>query len=82
MPAVSVNDDHPTRLSVPELRGDASQVPEAEFISVHEFAVRIGVSKQSAYRAIERNEVPGVFKLGRRVTVNWTAFVAKTYEAA
>lgn len=79
---MSVNDDRPARLLVPELRGDASRVSEAEFISVHEFARRIGVSKQSAYRAIERNEVPGVFKLGRRVTVNWTAFVAKTYEAA
>jgi predicted DNA-binding transcriptional regulator AlpA len=55
---------------------------EAEFISVEEFARRIGVSKQSAYRAIYRDEVPGVFKLGRRVTINWTAFVAKTYEAA
>jgi predicted DNA-binding transcriptional regulator AlpA len=79
---MSVNDDRPARLLVPELRGDASPVPGAEFISVHEFARPIGVSKQSAYRAIERNEVPGVFKLGRRVTVNWTAFVAKTYEAA
>jgi predicted DNA-binding transcriptional regulator AlpA len=55
---------------------------EAEFISVEEFARRIGVSKQSAYRAIYRDEVPLVFKLGRRVTINWSAFVAKTYEAA
>jgi predicted DNA-binding transcriptional regulator AlpA len=55
---------------------------DAEFISVEEFARRIGVSRQSAYRAIYRDEVPGVFRLGRRVTINWPAFVAKTYEAA
>ncbi len=55
---------------------------EAEFVDVEEFARRVGVPKQSVYRAIERNQVPGVFRLGRRVTVNWSAFVAKTYEAA
>jgi predicted DNA-binding transcriptional regulator AlpA len=55
---------------------------DAEFISVEEFAHRIGVSRQSAYRAIYRDEVPGVFRLGRRVTINWPAFAAKTYEAA
>ncbi len=52
----------------------------AEFISVQEFAVRVGVAKQAAYRAIKRDEVPGVYRVGGRVTVNWSAFVAATYE--
>jgi excisionase family DNA binding protein len=54
---------------------------QAEFISVEELSRRIGVSKQSIYRALDRNEIPGVFRLGRRVTINWSAVVAKSYEA-
>jgi excisionase family DNA binding protein len=55
---------------------------EAEFISVSEWAKRVGLSRQSAYKAIERGEVPGVYRAGRRVTINWSAFVASTYDAA
>ena len=56
--------------------------PDAEFISVEEWANRIGISGRSAYRAVKNNEVPGVYKTGRRIVINWSAFVASTYEAA
>jgi excisionase family DNA binding protein len=55
---------------------------DVEFISVEEWAKRIGLSSRSAYRAVKNNEVPGVYKTGRRILINWPAFVASTYEAA
>ena len=54
----------------------------SEFISVEEWAKRVGVSGRSAYRAVKNNEVPGVYKTGRRILINWPAFVASTYDAA
>ena len=55
---------------------------QAEFISVEEWAKRVGLSGRSAYRAVKNNEVPGVYKTGRRIVINWSAFVASTYDAA
>ena len=55
---------------------------EAEFISVTEWAKRVGLCRQSAYKAVERGDVPGTYRVGRRVTINWNAFVASTYDAA
>ena len=55
---------------------------QAEFISVDEWAKRVGLSGRSAYRAVKNNEVPGVYKTGRRIIINWSAFVASTYDAA
>ena len=54
----------------------------AEYISVEERARRVGVSGRSAYRAVKNNDVPGVYKTGRRILINWPAFVASTYDAA
>lgn len=61
------------------IRDDRGQ---AEFISVKEWARRVGLSSRSAYRAVKNNDVPGVYKTGRRIAINWSAFVASTYDAA
>jgi predicted DNA-binding transcriptional regulator AlpA len=49
-----------------------------EFISVPEWARRVGCSKDSAYKAAMRAEIPGAFKIGRLVRINWPAFVHST----
>jgi len=49
-----------------------------EFISLNEWAKRVGVSKDSAYRRARAGEIPGCFSLGRLYRVNWGAFVAST----
>jgi predicted DNA-binding transcriptional regulator AlpA len=61
---------------------DAEPVTEAEITSVPEWARRIGISKESAYKAVRRDEVPGAFTVGRLVRVNWTAFIKSTGTSA
>lgn len=55
--------------------------PDPEFISIPVWCKRIGCSLDSGYRAARRNDIPGLFRIGRLVRVNWTAFVAATSEA-
>ena len=47
----------------------------AEFISVPEWGRRVGVSKDSAYRAARLGQIPGCFAIGRLYRVNWSAFL-------
>ena len=61
---------------------DSEPVTEAEIISVPELARRIDVSKESAYKAIRRGEIPGAFSVGRLMRVNWTAFIKSTGSSA
>jgi predicted DNA-binding transcriptional regulator AlpA len=61
---------------------DPEPVTEAEIISVPEWARRIDISKESAYKAVRRGEVPGAFVVGRLVRVNWTAFIQATGSSA
>lgn len=53
-------------------------IDEMEFISVPEWGRRLGVSKEAAYAAGRRNEIPGLFRIGRLVRVNWRAFMTAT----
>jgi hypothetical protein len=47
-----------------------------EWISVPELARRIGLSKESLYRLARVDALPGAVQLGRRYTVNYSAFCA------
>ena len=47
----------------------------AEFISVPEWCRRVGCSRESGYRAARRDEIPGLFRIGRLKRVNWSVFV-------
>jgi len=51
-----------------------------EFIGIPEWCKRVGCSLDSGYRAARRNEIAGMFRIGRLVRVNWSAFVAATTE--
>lgn len=60
---------------------EADRFPEtadAEFISIPEWARRLGVSAESAYKAARSGQIPGCFAIGRLYRVNWTAFVECT----
>lgn len=46
-----------------------------EYISVPEWARRLGISKDSAYKAARLGQIPGCFSIGRLYRVNWSAFV-------
>jgi hypothetical protein len=51
---------------------------DVEFISVPEWCRRMGCSLDSGYRAVRRDQVPGLFRIGRLIRINWPAFVAVT----
>jgi predicted DNA-binding transcriptional regulator AlpA len=51
---------------------------EAEFISVPEWCSRVGCSLDTGYRAARRDKIPGLFRIGRLMRVNWPAFVLAT----
>ncbi len=53
---------------------------DVEFISVPEWCRRLGCSLDSGYRAVRR-EIPGLFRIGRLIRINWPAFVAATTAA-
>ena len=56
-----------TRSSAPQER--------AEFIGIPEWCRRVGCSRESGYRAARRDEIPGLFRIGRLKRVNWLVFV-------
>jgi hypothetical protein len=56
--------------------GDETSTPE--FISVPEWARRLGISHESGYKAARIGQIPGCFNVGRLYRVNWTVFVAAT----
>ena len=49
-----------------------------EFIGIPEWCRRVGCSRESGYRAARRDEIPGLFRIGRLKRVNWSVFVAAT----
>ena len=49
-----------------------------EFISIPEWAHRLGVSKDSAYKVARLGQIPGCFAIGRLYRVNWSAFVERS----
>ncbi len=51
---------------------------ECEFVSIPEWCERVGCSLDTGYRVARRNEIPGLFRIGRLVRVNWDGFVAST----
>jgi hypothetical protein len=48
-----------------------------EFISIPEWGRRLGISKDSAYKAARLGQIPGCFAIGRLYRVNWSAFVER-----
>ena len=58
------------------------KAPRPEFISIPEWSRRMGISKDSAYKAARLGEIPGCFSIGRLWRVNWTAFVELSAVAA
>ena len=55
-----------------------SESKDTEFISVPEWCRRVGCAPDSGYRAARRNEIPGLFRIGRLMRINWPAFLAAT----
>lgn len=47
----------------------------AEFIGIPEWCRRVGCSRESGYRAARRDQIPGLFRIGRLKRVNWSVFV-------
>jgi hypothetical protein len=57
---------------------DRSVFPEPEFISIPEWARRLGISAESGYKAARLDQIPGCFQIGRLYRVNWPIFVEAT----
>ena len=49
-----------------------------EFISIPEWARRLGISKETAYKSARMGQIPGCFAVGRLYRVNWPAFVERS----
>jgi hypothetical protein len=52
---------------------------QPEFIGIPEWCRRVGCSLDSGYRAARRDQITGLFRIGRLMRVNWDAFVGATY---
>ncbi len=61
-----------------KIETNRESVPQegAEFIGIPEWCRRVGCSRESGYRAARRDEIPGLFRIGRLKRVNWLAFVS------
>ena len=57
---------------------DVDEAPAPEFISIPEWARRLGISAESAYKAARLGQIPGCFNIGRLYRVNWPVFVEAT----
>ena len=51
--------------------------PDSEFISIPEWARRVRVSADSAYKAARLGQIPGCFAIGRLYRVNWPVFIER-----
>jgi hypothetical protein len=56
----------------------STSAEDPEFISVPEWARRLGLSAESGYKAARLGEIPGCFNIGRLYRVNWPVFVEAT----
>ena len=54
-----------------------SAANDSEFISIPEWARRVGISDESGYKAARSGQIPGCFLIGRLHRVNWPVFVAR-----
>ena len=81
------------RTAMPDVPGPTFSAPErdvrplgherageqdVEFISIPEWCRRVGCAPDSGYRAARRGEIPGMFRIGRLMRVNWPAFLDAT----
>jgi hypothetical protein len=54
--------------------------PAVQFISVPEWCKRVGCSLDAGYRAARRDEIAGLFRIGKLMRINWQAFAAATFQ--
>jgi predicted DNA-binding transcriptional regulator AlpA len=62
-------------LSVDEAAKEPPRPDAVEFIGIPEWCRRVGCSRESGYRAARRDEIPGLFRIGRLKRINWVVFV-------
>jgi hypothetical protein len=73
--SVASPDHHNEHLTT---RTERSSNLKPEFISIPQWARRVGVSAESGYKAARLGQIPGCFPIGRLYRVNWTAFIDAT----
>ena len=62
----------------PDEPSNASKCQAEEFISLPEWCRRVGCSLDAGYRAGRRNQIPGLFRIGKLMRVNWKVFLTST----
>ena len=67
--------DRPGKNTRPE---EGNMTTDVQFISIPEWGRRVGLSKDSAYKAARLGQIPGCFAVGRLYRVNWSAFVERS----
>lgn len=75
---VNVDDQGMARVDEQFEAPEATIAHTPEFISVPEWCRRVGVSKDSAYKAARSGRIPGCFAIGRLYRINWSAFVERS----
>ena len=53
--------------------------PAVELISIPEWSRRVGCSIDAGYRPARSRQIPGLFRIGRLIRINWKAFVQATF---
>jgi predicted DNA-binding transcriptional regulator AlpA len=55
------------------------QAPQPEWITIPELARRIGMSKEAVYRLARADQLSGLVRMGKRLVVNYTAFIEASW---
>jgi predicted DNA-binding transcriptional regulator AlpA len=61
-----------------EVSGAPDQQDGPEFVSIPEWSRRVDCSRDTGYRLARRGEIPGQFRIGTLLRVNWDVFVRST----
>ena len=57
---------------------DQRRPSDPEFISITVWCRRVGCSRDTGYRLAKRDAIPGLFRIGTLLRVNWDSFVRST----
>ena len=65
-------------MTTPAIDSLTADRQDPEFVSIPLWCRRVGCSRDTGYRLARRGEIPGQFRIGTLLRVNWDVFVRST----
>jgi predicted DNA-binding transcriptional regulator AlpA len=73
-----INDEGVTRSSRGRINACSGDRHSPEFVSIPVWCRRVDCSRDTGYRLARRGQIPGQFRIGTLLRVNWDVFVRST----